>query len=381
MKSTLVIGLMVCSLLFVGCSPGKRKGADGTSCTVEQTDGGALVVCEDGSSAFLNNGLDGADGQDGLDGLDGTSCTITQNEDQSLTIACDDGTEATVVPGIDGRDGVDGQNGVDGKDGVDGADGADGKDGRDGADGQDGVDGIDGVDGADGKDGADGQDGTNGVDGVDGKDGVDGQDGQSSYADFIAFATELQVKRQSVLDVRMFDVNNAYIGRCTGTKTDLGKVVTAEHCRSSATHRFAFYREGTYVGQAPVSSSAWLNVVSRDSMIIGDVVWNSIGDSMPALTPSFGYTPVIGEMIGLLSHPLSLIHDLQTTIGYVTDDEFVGLGSFSVYWSESFLADLVSAGGSSGGPVFDRDGEWVGLLVGGFIPSSGLDLSIVLPFR
>lgn len=35
------------------------KGADGKSCTVEQIETGAAILCQDGTSALINNGVDG----------------------------------------------------------------------------------------------------------------------------------------------------------------------------------------------------------------------------------------------------------------------------------------------------------------------------------
>ena len=83
-------------------------------------------------------------------------CTVIQ-EDNSATILCPDGTSAIITNGIDGKDGINGQ------------------DGKDGTDGRDGIDGRDGVDGTNGMDGQDGQAGANGIDGLPGADGLDAE--------------------------------------------------------------------------------------------------------------------------------------------------------------------------------------------------------------
>jgi hypothetical protein len=130
-------------------------GQDGTSCTIEDKVGGAMISCGD-TKAFI---------KDGTDGQDGSACSVkeAQNGSGSL-ISCADGTSAFIKNGRDGDDGSDGQ------DGQDGDDGSDGQDGQDGSDGQNGEDGDDGSDGQDGQDGSDGQ---NGQDGADGQDGLD----------------------------------------------------------------------------------------------------------------------------------------------------------------------------------------------------------------
>jgi hypothetical protein len=77
-----------------------QDGADGKSCSVSSTTTGAIISCEDGTSAVINNGVDGTNGVDGQDG----------------------------AAGQDGQDGVNGTNGANGQDGANGVDGADGQD-------------------------------------------------------------------------------------------------------------------------------------------------------------------------------------------------------------------------------------------------------------
>lgn len=94
-----------------------QNGQDGSSCRVEDQEAGALVVCDDGSTAFVSDGSAGADGQDGVngqDGEDGTSCTVVLQDD-GARIFCEDGTAVTVSHGADGEDGT---NGTDGEDGL-----------------------------------------------------------------------------------------------------------------------------------------------------------------------------------------------------------------------------------------------------------------------
>jgi hypothetical protein len=44
-------------------------GAGGTSCSVDQLEGGAVILCEDGTSSYIANGSDGQDGEDGTSNL------------------------------------------------------------------------------------------------------------------------------------------------------------------------------------------------------------------------------------------------------------------------------------------------------------------------
>ena len=42
-------------------------GQDGTSCTVREVEGGAVLECSDGTTASVDDGAAGVDGEDGVD--------------------------------------------------------------------------------------------------------------------------------------------------------------------------------------------------------------------------------------------------------------------------------------------------------------------------
>ena len=66
-------------------------------CTAS-VDGGARVVCTDGTASFLRHGIDGVDGTNGLNGEngeDGDDCFITSISN-GVTITCGSGDTATV---------------------------------------------------------------------------------------------------------------------------------------------------------------------------------------------------------------------------------------------------------------------------------------------
>lgn len=135
-------------LILVGCGqpPSEReKYQEPKYCSVERFDGGAEILCPDGTSTLVFDGENGYNGIDGVDGMGGT----------------------------DGLDGIPGNNGQDGTNGTNGADGSDGLDGTNGIDGKDGIDGINGINGTNGADGDPGFDGVDGIDGIDGEDGAD----------------------------------------------------------------------------------------------------------------------------------------------------------------------------------------------------------------
>lgn len=101
-------------------------GANGTSCSVIQTDTGAIISCEDGTSADIYHGDDGEHGtpcsvvqtesgatiecldssatvSNGPQGVPGTSCSVVQ-VDSGAVIFCEDGSSADIQHGEDGED-------------------------------------------------------------------------------------------------------------------------------------------------------------------------------------------------------------------------------------------------------------------------------------
>jgi len=86
-------------------------GADGSSCTVTQTATGANLSCTDGTMASVANGLNGdngrdsvdgingvngQDGADGQNGVDGSSCSV-EEIDGGAVVSCTDGTSAVLA--------------------------------------------------------------------------------------------------------------------------------------------------------------------------------------------------------------------------------------------------------------------------------------------
>jgi len=182
MKKLLVI--LAFAVFFLGCGQElvEIKGEDGKSCTLEGSflvceDGTAFdttgVPGLDGTSGLNGtngvdgidgaDGQDGANGQDGLDGKDGLSCTVTQTDGGAL-VDCEDGTTAIINHGdscvavrfanitqsgvaitcgendpVYLFDGAEGPRGPQGLPGPKGPKGDAGQDGQDGADGEDGV--------------------------------------------------------------------------------------------------------------------------------------------------------------------------------------------------------------------------------------------------
>lgn len=131
------------------------NGSNGTSCTTKQTLNGAILSCSDGTSAIVLNGVNGKDGAQGiqgptgatgpqgaigpegvkgLTGLNGGNCTVATTTN-GASVVCPDGSTAIILNGIDGINGVNGTNGSNGTNGTNGINGKDGTNGTNGSNG------------------------------------------------------------------------------------------------------------------------------------------------------------------------------------------------------------------------------------------------------
>jgi S1-C subfamily serine protease len=97
-----------------------------------------------------------------------------------------------------------------------------------------------------------------------------------------------------------------------------------------------------------------------------------------------GKKVAVGDSLALMSYPGIFTRDLQTSFGFVTDENAqASLGSMGIEWNNAIVSDMSAGSGSSGGPVFNTDGEFIGIHVGGFSgnDSGGLELNFQLIFE
>ncbi len=93
-------------VLVAACSGGNgapgKAGASGTSCSVAQGDGGAVISCTDGTSVKVPNGTSGLNGLNGASAPDGGACTVTRNGDAgTYTLDCGgDAGSVTLLPAV-----------------------------------------------------------------------------------------------------------------------------------------------------------------------------------------------------------------------------------------------------------------------------------------
>jgi S1-C subfamily serine protease len=242
-----------------------------------------------------------------------------------------------------------------------------------------------GAQGATGADGAQGPQGERGLPGEQGQTGLQGLPGAAvdNALDVPNVVGRIAEKADALVIVQCTeDGENYRLG--SGTKTASGTVITAQHVVDGMTSCDLF-------SEAPItllgSASEFTQQGERDQVEL-DVTWTDEGEAISGLTPQLGVQPEVGDFVVVVGHPgvgSSVFLEHQYTTGYVTSAnpsetlEELGWGTF---WEHGYATDAVAWHGNSGGPVFDVNGDWIGILVGAFNGSrqnEGPDLSLVLP--
>jgi len=229
-----------------------------------------------------------------------------------------------------------------------------------------------GANGSPGEPGADGAPGRDGGEGPPGPIGPTGRAGEASEGSEGVrwLATQVDALRANLVAIQCSNGDTISFG--SGTISTDGTVVTASHVTPDLN------RNDCEVFDIDVDHAVWLGSVrSIARSQLGRDVANLTVDWEE--TPPEGITPVqsppgLGEMVMASGHP-DVLAALQLSPGFVTA---TGAHEFGNAWSNAFLADYSSAGGGSGGAIFNSNGQWIGIHVGGF--EDGLELSVALPF-
>jgi S1-C subfamily serine protease len=163
----------------------------------------------------------------------------------------------------------------------------------------------------------------------------------------------------------------------SGTRISSDTVVTAFHVIDGATN--CVIRSNNL--QVAIGTQLSRSPSGRDIGYIRGITFYS---DIPIIEQTKDKLPLVGDLLVLMSYPSLFTNDLQTTIGFVTDDNAQNsLGSMGLEWRDSIVSDMSAGGGSSGGPVFNEDGQFVGIHVGGFsgAEGGGTELNFQLIFQ
>jgi S1-C subfamily serine protease len=215
--------------------------------------------------------------------------------------------------------------------------------------------------------------------GLQGLRGADGEDG----VDVVNAVGRIAEKAAALVIVQCSEDGDSFrLG--SGTKSDRGTVITAQHVVEGTTSCDIY-------SEAPIellgTTTHFTQEDDRDQAEL-DVTWTEDGEAIEGLVPELGVQPEVGAFVVVVGHPgvgASIFLEHQYTTGYVTSadpSETLARLGWGDFWKRGYVTDAVAWHGNSGGPVFDEDGVWIGILVGAFNGSAkneGPDLSLVLP--
>lgn len=183
---------------------------------------------------------------------------------------------------------------------------------------------------------------------------------------------KLKNKIDSVLSIRCSDKKGKG-WKGTGTKIDDSIILTADHMLSDFDDKervFPFkcelYDDGELIGKMNIKNSKSYLQVSNIDMAMIKPDFNDKGKKIKPIFPKES-TVIRGLPLILVSHPLDFTNDKLTTFGLVVNDNVQKslAGDKIDYWKNAILTDMSASPGSSGAPIFNTNGDLIGIHVGG----------------
>lgn len=242
-----------------------------------------------------------------------------------------------------------------------------------GPQGEQGEQGEQGPQGEAGPVGPQGEQGLRGLAGDDGRDAID----VANIVGDVAEDADALVIVQCTNDGESYQLGS-------GAKTRDGTVLTAHHVAGDMASCDIFSEQPiTLLG----SMTSIAQRDDRDQVELA-VAWTEEGEQIEGLVPRWNVRPDVGEFVVVVGHPgvgANIFLEHSYTTGYVTaadPAETLRQLGYGDYWAEGYATDAVAWHGNSGGPVFDENGAWIGMLVGSFNGDRhnlGPDLTLVIP--
>ena len=228
-----------------------------------------------------------------------------------------------------------------------------------------GAPGMQGEQGTQGEPGPKGQDGADGIPGQDGTDGVPGQAGDSGPAGpegpegppAAGFPVVVEDVRDSVVCVSVKDVTDGWYRCSTGFYLDdPGTVLTVVHVVDQEGIEVEAIEVTAGVGQGQP-----YQVDGRLDNIDAVILRPAAGLAVESVPVEFATGYQVGEPVVILGYPANWIED-----GVMTAMQGV-VGAWAVWGDRTsgvpfFIIDVLINPGTSGSPVFNAQGEVVGII-------------------
>lgn len=181
----------------------------------------------------------------------------------------------------------------------------------------------------------------------------------------------LEDQRDSVLNIRCKDLNKKSWSS-TGTKISDSEILLSRHSLEKEFDEEYYkkpytcnvYSKGTLVSKVSIKDN-YRNILDLDlSILTVDFILS--GKLIPKITPT-AYSTEIGEELYLIGHTNLINNDSIISKGRVLlndTSKIIGVER-KKYWKYSVLTDMVAGPGSSGSPIFNTRGHFIGIHVGG----------------
>lgn len=149
-----------------------------------------------------------------------------------------------------------------------------------------------------------------------------------------------------------------------------GHIVTAAHVIEGLKNISVILSDGT-VSPATVVGSALRSDVA--------VLKLSVATLLPPLMMAMDNSAAVGEVVLAYGHPYDLVNSLST--GVISQiHRFVNIdSSTNAHWLADLIQfDAATNPGNSGGPLFDQNGNVIGMVVAGIVPifGSGINFAV-----
>lgn len=183
---------------------------------------------------------------------------------------------------------------------------------------------------------------------------------ENSCSDLCLILADAKAAEKPFTAVRIDIIAAQGGGHGSGVSLGHGVFLTAAHVTEGATTLTV----KTRAGKSGTAEILWLNHAYDVSIVYVEALKDEPGSPMSCSATA------IGQEITIVGNPLNT--EFATSWGHVSSLGKTGLENLDKgLWRELVTMDATAAPGVSGGPIFNKDGEIVGILVSGAVSDRG----------